>query len=345
MAFRSVHTPLQLIDQVREVSRAASKRHPEQVTQAQWNAARARAGYPDVMKAHAICQRLGLKWSQVLRVAHRSRADALRDLNQAASSKGRKGWRLQDVAYALRQVSVKLGGVAPNRSEYTSGRERILAASRATRHRQAAERSIPSLPEIETVLKQNRMSWEDGLVLAGFPPAPRPSAPPALKELDTARLFAQQTGFLPANVSQLMRWARSEGIAISPLRASRLKRALTELRRERKAAALPALKHAARGDPPPSTALAARDGLPLARAPRWTRETIIPGLARAVALLGPARQLSQRSLKRIASDHPEQRIPSWTSVHRALRAHPGETWDDWRREAEQQAGPGPPGTH
>lgn len=51
-----------------------------------------------------------------------------------------------------------------------------------------------------------------------------------------------------------------------------------------------------------------------------------------------SRQLDQRSLKRIAADRRDLPIPSYSTVNRHLRNHhPDETWEQWRREAEQLA--------
>jgi hypothetical protein len=61
-------------------------------------------------------------------------------------------------------------------------------------------------------------------------------------------------------------------------------------------------------------------------------EEIVAGMARAVAHLRPGERLDQRSLKRIAREHPDEAIPSYTVVNRHARSA-GATFDQWRREA------------
>jgi hypothetical protein len=76
----------------------------------------------------------------------------------------------------------------------------------------------------------------------------------------------------------------------------------------------------------------------VARRRECNKDEIIAGLARAIHLLGRGGQLTQRTLKTLAAEHPDQRIPSWSSVDRCRRRHhPGERWADWRREAQQLA--------
>jgi hypothetical protein len=61
-------------------------------------------------------------------------------------------------------------------------------------------------------------------------------------------------------------------------------------------------------------------------------------MAIAVELLGPGAQLDQRSLKRVAAEHRDRPIPSYSVVNRHLRRHyPDETWEQWRGEAQQRA--------
>jgi hypothetical protein len=60
-------------------------------------------------------------------------------------------------------------------------------------------------------------------------------------------------------------------------------------------------------------------------------------MARAARLLAPGQQLDQRTLKRLAQDHPHAGIPSYSTINRLVRSHPAEGFDTWRRESERLA--------
>jgi len=370
------HTPLQLLDLVREVARVATPDPKGHVTQSAWNTARdgASASASEAPSAHAICQRLGVSWTRVLAIAHGPAGDALRQLRVDASDRGRKGWTRDDARYALRRASLRLERKELTRSDYQHAREQMISCAPRGAARRIAERSMPTLNQLEEVLAKDHVNWQAALAEADLA-APPPQARRGLNAPDAVALFARHTGKLPASARQLIHWARANQISIHNTTTKQVQTAIKQLRRERKAQGLPALPLAKRGPPPSheseaeselgngfASQGAASDGrqpaqnrsldelrpsgrletaseraeTPAMRVRGWNRAKAIEGLARAVQLLGPGEQLSQRTLKRIAAGHPHEPIPSWSTVDRTRRRDdPNATWDDWRRAAEE----------
>lgn len=334
--FEAQHSPRQLLDIVRAVSVAASPKSPAQATQRAWDATRANAGHPDVPQARAIVQRLGVPWERLLRIAHSDPDDALRALGNASADKGRKGHTLPRIATAMRQAAVRLDKPAITRTDYRRGRDQILAGARDRAARAIAERALPELTQIETVLGQHDMSWDDALIHAGLQ-LPEPSAGSRGLDVGVAlRVFAEQSGKLPRSANQLVAWANAQKVSIRRPPRARFEQAVTELQAGRAAAGQPELPVAGRGEHRDAPGVPV--GSPAARKRQWSKAEIIIGLARAIHLLGRGGQLTQRTLKDLAADHSGHGIPSWSSVDRCRRRHhPDETWVQWRHEAEQLA--------
>jgi hypothetical protein len=140
-----------------------------------------------------------------------------------------------------------------------------------------------------------------------------------------------------ANGRDLRRWAAVRQVSFHFARypVADVRAAIDTITNERAQAGHAALALATLADIPHAPASSIH---PPKRRVGWTRDTLIEGMAIAVRLLGPAGQLSQRSLKRLAASRPDLAIPSYTTVHRHLRDyHPDESWEQWRREAEQRA--------
>jgi hypothetical protein len=335
--FRARHTPLELLDIVRAVSLCAAPDAPTTVSGRAWDEHRAAAGHPDTPRAFSIARRLELAWSDVLRAAHEPEANRWRTLAHLQADKGRKGLTLDGVFVALRQAAQRLGQPSVNRSDYIRARELMLAASRRTRHAAVAERAMPELTQIEELLRRNQLSWEQGLLRAGLGHATRVDQR-GLQLEDAVRAFIDEHAKLPRNFDQLRACAASHGIAIQQTRTpgAATQAAIHAVVEQRRQAGLPELERAERTQRFEPAEAVTTIGPP-ARRPRWNRESIIDGMAAAVQVLGPGQQLDQRSLKRLAAERRDLPIPSYSVVNRHLRHHPGETWEQWRREAEELA--------
>jgi hypothetical protein len=336
--FVASHSPLELIEIVRAVSLQAGADAPTSVSGRVWNAHRAAAGHPDAPLAFSITKRLGVGWPDLLRVAHADPNDAWRLLSHLQADKGRKGVTLAGVFIALRQAAHRLSQPSLNRTDYRQAREQILAASKRTRHGSTAARAMPELTQIEELLRRHNLSWEEGLETAGLV-RPERTDQSGLPIEEAVRGFIDDTGKLPLHYRHLRRWARSQSIALQFTRTPGRdgQKAIAVVVRQRERDGLPELERAARDlqfdDDQPARAVG-----PPARRPRWDRETIIAGMALAVELLGPGKQLAQRSLKPIAAERRDLPIPTYTVVNRHLRKdHPDESWEQWRREAEHLA--------
>lgn len=337
--FTASHTPLELLEIVRVVSLRADPQAPTSVSGRVWDAHRAPAGHPDAPRAFSIAQRLGVPWRDVLRVAHEPADNRWRLLANFQADKGRKGVTLAAVFVALCQAAHRLGQPSVNRSDYTRARELILASSRRTRHAAIAERAMPQLTQIEELLRRNKLTWEQAVRQAGLEGPPRVDQR-GLSLEDAVGAFIDDVGRLPRHLHQLRAWARARGVSLEHIRtggAPEFRQASAAVIEQRKRDGLPAVDLA-----PTKTQFTRSDdqpaGGPPARRRFWTRATLIEGMALAVELLGPGRQLDQRSLKQIAAERRDLPIPSYSVVHRYLRKHhPDESWEQWRSEAEQLA--------
>lgn len=331
--FTATHTPRQLLEIVRAVSLHADADAPTSVTTRAWNEHRAPAGFPDAPQAFSMTKRLGVSWAQLLRAAHAPPDDALRQLRNFQADKGRKGLTLAGVFIALRQAAHRLGQTSVNRTDYVRARDLILAPSARTRHAATAARAIPALTAIDDLLKRHGLSWEQGLERAGLEP-PERIVRSGLSLEEAVRAFVEDTGRLPRSRRQIFDWADHRGVALRRIDrfTEEFQRATTTVLAQRELDGLPPVEVADAGLRFESAA----DGSigPQKVRHRWTRETLIAGMALAIRELGPGRQLDQRSLKQIAADRRDLPIPSYSVVYRHLQKHPDDTWDQWRREAE-----------
>lgn len=347
--FASRHKPLELLEIVRQVSTLANPVAPTDVSGREWDAHRAAAGFPDAPLAFSISKRFGISWAGVLTAAHVSEENRWRRLTHLQADKGRKGLDLPAVSVALRQAARRLEKPGIDRSDYGEARELILRASRGTRQAAIAARALPELTQIEEILRRHRITWEQGLLNAGLD-KPARSDNSGLSLEDGINAFVEDTGCLPLHYHQLYRWAISRRISLSFPRKSpgaATQQAIDQVIAARARAGLAPLSRAPRDLPLDRVpdAVDTRHLGPRARRQRWDRESLINGLALAVELLGPGRQLDQRSLKRVAVEHGHLPIPSYSVVNRHLRRnHPDESWEQWRQEAEARARRGQPTT-
>jgi hypothetical protein len=332
--FKSKHTTLQLLEIVRTVSLSVSPRDPVSVTQTAWDWGRVTAGHPDAPRAHGIAQRLGIPWSRVLAIAHGNPRDALRALGNAQADKGRRGLTLERIGAILRHAARSLDKRGIHRSDYVRARKEMLAATRRTRARAAGERAMPALTQIETVLAQHEMSWEDALEVAGLE-LPARFDDSGLDAEAGVRAFVENVGSLPRSANQLREWAQATGASIGNLRWAAVQQATALVQREHTVSSKPPLAIANLGEHLAGDRRANRNGRPT-RKREWGKPDVLAGLTLAVTMLD-GQQLTQRSLKQLVKDNPGCGVPSWSSVDRCLRANAGDTWEQYRRDAEAES--------
>lgn len=337
--FAARHNDLELLAIVRDVARAAEPADPRTVAGRRWDDHRARAGRAGAPGAASIARRFGLSWRDVLRVAHADPNDALRRLNNLRADKGRKGFDLAAVMIALRQAAVRLGSEQLDRSDYERARAQILKPSRRTPQRTVVERAIPSVTQVDEVLRQNDMTWAAALRRAGLAPATKKGAGHIGMPLAEAiAAFVDDVSMMPATRQHLVKWAAARGVSIEgrDKAAPVVLAAISEFAVARDRDGLPTLPVAKDGMRFTGLAPADASHGPRARRFDWNRESLIAGMATATELLPPGEPLNQRALKRLAAEHPALRIPSYSTVNRHLRVnHPDESWEEWRQEAQR----------
>ena len=298
---------------------------PQSVRQAQFDDARAPADVSEAPTARGICQRLGIGWAQLKWIAHAPRATRLQLLRAAQSDRGRKGISLAQAQLAMRQVAVRIGKAWIDRSDYVKGRELMAGRGR---------RPLPSLNEVDEVLDQAGLTWAQAVEAAGLQ-RPRRVGQAGLGPREAVRSFAGRLGAVQGQPVQLDRWAKAVAVSLSrdKITVAALKQEIEDLQAERAAQGLDPLPIARPGAELEATGNAVA-GRPRRLRGYWNRDRILDGMALAVRHLQSGETLSQRTLKRIARDHRDEPIPSYSTVLRYLN---GEDFSDWCREAERRA--------
>jgi hypothetical protein len=332
-------SPLELLELVAVIARHANPDDPQSVSQRAWDAARA-VSDERAPRAHAISQRLGVPWRTVLRVALGNPDDAWRQLTSHQADKGRKGITLDAVIVAMRQAALRLGDSHLDRGQYRAAREQIMAASRGARRGRAshAEDAMPTLNQLDFVLRQHDLDWAQALERAELASHSTTRKRRALSAEEAVRAFVEDFGAVPRGSKQMRAWSQRIRLSIGTPGSPAIKDAVAAVQAERATAGKPPWPVA--GARLHLTATKREDEAdPRAPAPRrnWDRAALIRGMARAVRLLAPGQQLDERTLKRLAEDHPHVGIPSYSSLNRHLRVHPEESFAAWCREAERLA--------
>jgi hypothetical protein len=193
---------------------------------------------------------------------------------------------------------------------------------------------MPALTQIETVLAQHEMSWEDALEAAGLEPPAR-FDDSGLDAEAGVRAFVENVGALPRSASQLREWAQATGTSIENLLWPAVQKATALVQREHTASGKPPLAVAKLGEHLAGDSSTSRNDRP-SRKREWDKQQVLAGLTLAVTMLD-GQQLTQRSLKQLVKDNPGCGVPSWSSVDRCLRANAGDTWEQYRRDAEAES--------
>jgi hypothetical protein len=323
--FEPRHSPEDLLKAVKAVSEHASPSDPCSVTQNGFDAARVPAGYPDLPEARTICRRLKIKWRLVLETAWQTAVDPGQRLGTLSSDRSRKGITVQRIEQAAAQVAHSLQTQNLTRGAYSRERERIVAADRkAHLHGGAAAEALPSLNQVDGVLKKEGLTFEAVVALRGQVRVKGRMS----RALPTAVMlgrFADAVGAMPRSKRQLERWASASGLSLKKPKGHEYADALAEVRGQRPdlpiaAAALDLsanLGERQDGDTPPSVI--------------WTRERIVQGLLFAMKCLGLATTLTEARLKQLAPEHLGV-VPSWAVVDRHAQKH-GTSFPALRTEA------------
>ena len=336
--FTAKATADDLLAAVRDVSSAVNPDDPRAVSQREFDAARADAGWADAPLARTICRRLDVGWEYLLRAVHHPTGDVGQLVAVGAANHGRVGLSLDDVLAAMRQAAIRLGQRTLSTLDYDRAhREMSAARNRRRNHRNLASDGLPERYQIVAVLSKHEMTWTDGLTAAGLEPLEAPDPRRAPPVIEVLKVFAEAQRAIPVSMTQLERWARREGIAV-PRRVTRarLDEAIGALKDERRAAGEPELPVSRSGLD--HLASIKREGPPLLHK-KWTEEEIVEGLVVALSLLGPRERLTQSKLRELADEHAE--IPGYSVIFRLSRrlkdkGLANKDFPSWRSEAARR---------
>jgi hypothetical protein len=208
--FRSDYNKAQLPGLVAAVARAADPLIPERVSQSRWDAARARAGHPDVPSAKQIAARLKRAWREVL-VVSLGLEDPNRGLGQREGARISNAPTEAEIRSAIGTVALRLEVRTLSQDQYDQERQRMLAAAR---RRGVEDRLI--LPTGGQIIHKAG-TWHGGLVIAGLeksPPAKGSGSRRGLSIVEALELFVEQEAAIPS-FQLLKRWIHEQGIALS----------------------------------------------------------------------------------------------------------------------------------
>lgn len=152
-----------------KAAKAASPEDPLKATQKQFDAVR--GAYPGLPSARALCQRFQLSWSQLLRAACSPAGQQTRQASYGRRNTSRKGLTLDDCLDALRRVARKNSKARLTRADY----QRLRAQMLGTKANKPGRSSLPTLNQLDTVLKQNSIGWLEAHELAGLDATPSPA--------------------------------------------------------------------------------------------------------------------------------------------------------------------------
>lgn len=175
---------------VAAVARAADAENPHLIRQADYDAARTLAGYPDAPSGGQTAQRFQLEWRELLRFAlddhDHDRAVAYLEAEPEDDLLDR-----MDVRAALRTAALRLGKRTLTSAEYRRDREQMLAEASLKRH--PVELYVPSEHQILRIAG----SWNAALRIAGLPQRSDPPKARGVPVVDAIEIALEATGCLP----------------------------------------------------------------------------------------------------------------------------------------------------
>jgi hypothetical protein len=155
---------LTLLDAVLEVASLANPTSSRTVSQREFDEARSRSlFYPNLSRAKRITERLGLKWHEVLAVAHAHRDEQNKLLGAKGRGPNAKWVTPENAASALAVVAHRLGKDSLTQGEYRRERAKMLAHD-AKRWMHGGQLRMPSEQQIVGV----HGSWDAALSAASL---------------------------------------------------------------------------------------------------------------------------------------------------------------------------------
>jgi hypothetical protein len=162
------HNERWLLDGVAEVAALARPESPRTVSQRAFDDARARSlFYPGLPRAKRITEKLGMKWRDVLTVAHAWDDERGRLIDQRTRGPNAKWVTRGNAASALAVAAHRLGKESLTRDEYRRERAKMLADD-AKRWMHGHQLRLPTAGQ---AVKAHG-SWGDAVRAAGLQPPP-----------------------------------------------------------------------------------------------------------------------------------------------------------------------------
>ena len=156
--------PLHLLARVREVASYVNEQDVTAVTQRPFDGARSRRRFADLPPARRICERLQLRWKQVLNLAAMSPDSRAMAYGQLVRESDQREWlRLEYVDFVLGLVARRLGVETFKPWQYMAERDRMLQEDR-TRWLHGGQLRLPTEHQIAGLCG----SWDVALAQAGL---------------------------------------------------------------------------------------------------------------------------------------------------------------------------------
>lgn len=201
------HSDQELLAIVRAVTESVDPVSPEKITQASYDAARARAEVADTPRAYRIAKRLKCSWKEVLRLAHTAKnSDQI--MGARSPDRVRKVLTKAEITHYLQRIAKDLDTAVIGVRDYDSRREELIQAdNRRYTHRAGLEELMPSS---QTIIK-TAGTWEQALTWAGLK-AREPARDPAYPAEQALDDFIADHGFAPTR-KMLLEYQKRRGVA------------------------------------------------------------------------------------------------------------------------------------
>lgn len=307
--FRSRYDERTLLDVVAQLAEAVCPATPAALTQRDYDAARATAGYADAPSGKQIAARLGMPWRELVELATHPTIDKDRELGRHLGRDDEEWLGPAAVKAALRTVALRLGLKTLGVADYCVERERILEeARRAVRHE-----GEPLLPTESQILRIAG-SWDEALRIAGLERRQRDDHK-GVSVVEALEWALESMGALPTR-RELFAFAEANGFSVA-WKKTAWPAALAELRRRRaewgKWTPLEPPPLEARPDYTIKVPLPVVFAAHRRRRRRWSRAECLEALTRLLGELGSER-LTQRVFQQKSRLDPD--VPPLTAIQR-----------------------------
>ncbi len=339
--------PLILLHGVREVAALANPNEPQAVTQRAFDAARKRSTtHANMPPARRITERLKLRWSVLLAVAHKSERWQAHELGAKSQGPTSLSWLTEEhVTAVLQLVAGRLTADTVSIRQYEAECEELLRVDRA-RWFHGRNLLLPTPRQIVTKVG----SWDKALRKAGLKlpheraPRQREKRAPPLPDL--MERFHDKYGVQPTS-PELQEFARGNGIPYPDPRRVKFSTGLEEWLAQRRTNDLldPKVVRRRRGPPPRNSPPAprpdysrdvgaARPGerrLGEHRLSKWSREDCIASVARYLEHAAGSRS-TERGYTTWAAAQESAPVLSTVKLHG--------TWETMRKLAQERLAAG-----